>query len=80
MPAITLTRAMIESSRVIARGRGIRDVACLVRTYGGSPARWIKKSTRPLPCDGVVVEYHWYEHHGIGRREIKVVWKGPRKP
>lgn len=32
---------------------------------------WTKKSSPTVEFDGEVYEYHWYEHHGIGRFEIK---------
>jgi len=34
---------------------------------------WTKKSSPPVEHDGILYEYHWYEHHGIGRFEIKRV-------
>jgi len=58
---------------VIAKGRGIRDLNRLVRNYGGKPSLWTKKSSPPVEVDGILYEYHWYEHHGIGRFEIKRV-------
>ena len=67
-----LTSALIARSRVIAKGRRIRDVDRLVATHGGVAGRWAKKSSPPLELDGEVCEVHWYEHHGIGRVEIKV--------
>ena len=32
---------------------------------------WTKKSSPAVEIDGELYEYHWYEHHGIGRFEIK---------
>jgi hypothetical protein len=58
----------------IAVGNSIRDLARLRRAYG--PGRWRKlkgvASVR-LP-DGVVckAEVHWYEAHGIGKKELKI--------
>lgn len=73
MPAPpTLTSELVARSRVIAKGRKIRDVDRLIATYGGRAARWTKKSSPPLEVDGEICELHWYEHHGIGRIEIKV--------
>jgi hypothetical protein len=66
-----LTVGMVTASRIIARGRRIRDVARLVATYGGRASRWVKKSSPPFDLDGQLYEYHWYEHPGIGRVEIK---------
>ena len=33
---------------------------------------WTKKSSPPTEIGGDLYEYHWYEHHGIGRFEIKI--------
>ena len=57
----------------IARGVGVRDRARLNRLYGR--ARWRKLKGRALIRlrAGRVrrAELHWYEAHGIGRREMK---------
>lgn len=67
-----LTKELIALSRVIAKGRGIRDLKRLIQEYGGKPSMWTKKSSPAIEIDGDVYEYHWYEHHGIGRFEIKL--------
>ena len=67
-----LTKEPIAHSRVIAKGRGIRDVNRLIQDYGGKASMWTKKSSPPVEIGGEVYEYHWYEHHGIGRFEIKI--------
>jgi len=36
---------MIAQSRVIAKGKRIRDVRRLVETYGGKSSKWVKKSS-----------------------------------
>jgi hypothetical protein len=69
--AAELTPRMLAQSRVIAKGKRIRDVQRLVTDYGGSPSKWVKKSSPQFEIKGVVYEYHWYEHAGIGRLEIK---------
>ena len=62
---------MLSQARVIAKGNRIRDVQRLVDTYGGKKAKWTKKSS-PRFEDGLeLYEFHWYEHPGIGRVEIK---------
>jgi len=66
-----LTRQMISQSRVISKGRRIRDVERLVRIYGGRASRWVKKSSPGFEDDGQHFEYHWYEHPGLGRVELK---------
>ena len=58
----------------IAAGTGVRVRAHLRKAYG--QGRWRKmkgNGTIRLP-NGVVrrVELHWYEAHGIGRREFKI--------
>ncbi|MFN8422498.1 MAG: hypothetical protein U0470_03610 [Anaerolineae bacterium] len=62
---------MIAESRVIARGRRIREVQRLAETYGGRVARWVKKSGPRFEVVGREFEFHWYEHPGIGRVEVK---------
>jgi hypothetical protein len=62
---------MVSQSRVIAKGRRIRDVERLVASYGGSASRWVKKSSPSLEDDEGSYELHWYECPGIGRVELK---------
>jgi hypothetical protein len=64
---------MLSQSRVIAKGRGIRDVRRLVEQYGGVQSKWVKKSSPQIESVDRRIEYHWYEHPGIGRFEIKQV-------
>jgi hypothetical protein len=71
MDIVRLTPRMLAQSRVIAKGKRIRDIRRLVETYGGKPSQWVKKSSPPFEIDGHPHEYHWYEHTGIGRVEIK---------
>jgi hypothetical protein len=66
-----LTRHMLAQSRVIAKGNRIRDVRRLVETYGGRRSTWVKKSSPRFELGGHHYEYHWYEHPGIGRVELK---------
>jgi len=68
---LKLTKEILARSRVIARGRGIRDLARLLQEYGGRPAGWVKKSSPLMEIEGEMCEYHWYEHEGIGRFEVK---------
>ena len=70
---IHLSRAALASARVIAKGNRIRDVRRLVSQYGGKVSRWVKKSSAQFEVGGKRFEYHWYEHHGIGRFETKKV-------
>lgn len=73
-PIPALTKEQLAQTRVIARGRGVRDVQRLVTQYGGTVRNWIKKSSPPLPINGRLAEIHWYEHHGLGRVEEKIKW------
>jgi hypothetical protein len=43
-----------------------------VDRYGGRRSKWVKKSSPVLEVEGCLCEYHWYEHYGIGRFEIKL--------
>lgn len=64
----------IGEIELIAVGRAIRELPRLVRAYG--PGRWRKlKGTATIRLrDGSIrtAEIHWYEAHGIGRRELKL--------
>lgn len=64
----------ITQIETTAAGRGIREIERLRRVYG--PGRWIKRkgvAKVRLP-DGTLAraEVHWYEAHGIGRKELKI--------
>ena len=64
----------IEATETIATGSRIRDLAHLQKAYG--PGRWRKLkgvAFVKLPNGSVRhVELHWYEAHGIGRKDIKI--------
>ena len=62
----SFTRDFLARSKVIARGSRIRDVDRLVSEYGGRRSNWAKKKS----WDDFGQEWHWYEHHGIGRLEV----------
>lgn len=66
-----LTQQMVSQSRVIAKGKRIRDVQRLVDSYGGKKSKWVKKSSPSFEIAGHLYEYHWYEHRGLGKFEIK---------
>lgn len=57
----------------IASGRGISDLRRLQRSYGKGRWRKMKGSARIRLRNGDVriAEIHWYEAHGIGKREFK---------
>lgn len=71
---IKLDRRLISQSRIIAAGRGIRDVNRLVRRYGGRVRNWMKKSSPIIEIQQRRAEVHWYECRGVGRVEQKIKW------
>jgi hypothetical protein len=74
---IKLTRRLLAQSRIIAKGRHIREVNRLVAQYGGRPSKWVKKSSPQIEIANKTIEYHWYEHAGIGRFEVRQVQINP---
>lgn len=64
----------IEQVETIATGRGVKIRALLQKAH--SKGRWRKlkgEATVRLP-NGTLrrVELHWYDAHGIGRRDFKI--------
>ncbi len=59
---------------IIAMGRGIRERQRLLRIYGGTRWRKMKGDGRIRFASGdeAIAEIHWYEAHGIGRKEYKI--------
>ncbi len=64
----------IENVEVIARRFSIRDLERLRREHGGRDWRKLKGVARVELVDGTVriAELHWYECHGVGKREMKI--------
>ena len=64
----------IRDIEVIARGFGIRERKRLVKAHG--KGRWCKlKGVAAIQYFNgrtCLAELHWYEAHGIGRRDFKV--------
>jgi len=64
----------ITNVEVIASGSGVRVCRFLRKAYG--PGRWRKLkglATVRLPNGASRrVELHWYEAHGIGRRDVRI--------
>jgi hypothetical protein len=58
----------------IASGSGVRDRARLRRYYGLGRWRRRKGIARVRLVEGTIrlAEMHWYEAHGIGKRELKL--------
>jgi hypothetical protein len=66
---------MFRAVEIIAAGREIRALASLRKKWG--PGRWRKMKgiarVRILRTGNVrEAEIHWYEAHGIGRRDFKI--------
>jgi hypothetical protein len=64
----------ITEIETIAAGTGVRDRARLRKQYGGGRWRKLKGVARVRLKNGRIrlVEIHWYEAHGIGKREFKL--------
>ncbi len=64
----------IENVEVIAVNRAIRDLARLNREFGRGRWRKLKETAYVKLKNGRVrhAEIHWYESHGIGRRDMKI--------
>jgi hypothetical protein len=64
----------IRDVETIATGRGVYIRRYLDRTYG--KGRWRKRKGRATVrlADGTVseAEIHWFEAHGIGRKDLKI--------
>ena len=64
----------ITEVEVIATGTGIRDRGRLRKKYGKGRWRKLKGVATVRLIDGAIrlAEIHWYEAHGIGKREFKL--------
>jgi hypothetical protein len=64
---------VIRLIETIASGRGVRDRRRLNREYGVATWRKMKGLAAVRLADGTIcdAELHWYEAHGIGKKEIK---------
>jgi hypothetical protein len=64
----------ITQVETVAAGSSIRELARLRKYYGRGRWRKRKGITRVRLEDGEVrlAEVHWYEAHGIGRKELKI--------
>ena len=63
----------VANSETIATGSGIRELRRLRRKHGLGKWRKMKGVAKIRLTDGRIrlAELHWYEAHGIGRREFK---------
>jgi hypothetical protein len=59
---------------VIAVGKGIRELSRLQRKFGRGRWRKLKGVARVRLKNGTMhlAEIHWYEAHGIGKKEFKI--------
>ena len=64
----------ITHAETFAIGASIREVARLRKRYGQGRWRKRKGTARVRLEDGTIrqAEVHWYEAHGIGRRDFKI--------
>ena len=64
----------IEQAETFSVGSSTREIARLRRLYGRGRWRKRKGVARVRLDDGAtrLAEVHWYECHGIGRRELKI--------
>lgn len=62
--------------QVIATGNSLRERKRLVKFYGKGRWRKLKGVAEIRLPSGTIAkaELHWYEAHGIGRKEIKIKW------
>lgn len=63
----------ISNIEAIAVGSGVRDIQRLRRMYGFGKWRKLKGIATIKLWNGKIrlAELHWYEAHGIGKREMK---------
>jgi hypothetical protein len=64
----------ITGAETFAASSSIRELARLRRIYGRGNWRKRKGFARVRLSDGTVrlTEVHWYEAHGIGKKEFKI--------
>ena len=65
----------IRDIELIAKGRQLRIRGFLRQEYGGRRWRKLKGIARVRLEDGRILDakIHWYEAHGIGRKDFKIV-------
>ncbi len=64
----------ITAIEIIARGRGVHAKRYLNRMYGLGNWRKMKGAAlvRTLSSSLRQAEVHWYEAHGVGKRDFKI--------
>jgi hypothetical protein len=68
------TVSEISKIEIIATGTGVRDRARLRKRYGKGRWRKLKGVANVRLVSGRIrlAEVHWYEAHGLGKREYKI--------
>lgn len=63
----------ITEVETIAAGKGIRDLRRLQKQYGKGRWRKLKGVAQVRLRSGRIrlAELHWYEAHGVGKKELK---------
>lgn len=66
----------LSDVETIATGSGIREIRRLRKQYGRGRWRKMKGIASVRLRDGTIhwAKVHWYEAHGIGKREFKLKW------
>ena len=64
----------ITNIETIATGKSIQELKRLEKTYGKGRWRKMKGIAKIRLLDGsiYIAEIHWYEAHGIGKKELKI--------
>lgn len=64
----------IRNVALIASGKSIREYRRLCKIYGRGRWRKLKGNAEIRLSDGTIhlAELHWYEAHGIGKKEFKI--------
>jgi hypothetical protein len=64
----------IKQVEIIAAGAGVRERKRLWKAYGRGPWRKLKGPASIKLSSGtqLIAELHWYEAHGIGKKEFKI--------
>jgi hypothetical protein len=67
-------KGAIRESETIATGHGIKNLKRLNKIYGEANWRKLKGICHLELEDSAVfkAEVHWYEAHGIGKKEMKI--------
>ena len=64
----------VTNIELIAAGKSIHEIKRLRKVYGRGRWRKLKGNSLIQLSDGTIhlAELHWYEAHGIGKKEIKI--------